>query len=291
MIETYLLEELQIFAQKKTLAKTAAALNVTQPTVTRGMQKLEDEFGVQLFNRQPNRITLTETGELAAKEAGNLISAMQTMTENVRNFEQSHQRIKIGSILPGPLILLRYLHSQLKSQVEVHDQELLQNKVPDFLTTHAYTLMISDQNIQTKKIASQYIGTEKLSVNLDQFMYHANQSEVSFAELKDLSFIVLSAIGPWRTIIQNEIPDAKFLYQAQRDAFTEITKYSDFPYFSSNLSKYDPQFIQQTQEPDNRVPIQLSDPSAHMKVFANFLKPQFERVQPVIKTMKQNWPE
>mgnify|MGYP002225271715 FL=1 len=42
---------------------------VTQPTVTRGMQKLENELGVTLFKRTPNRISLTETGQLAAKES------------------------------------------------------------------------------------------------------------------------------------------------------------------------------------------------------------------------------
>ena len=46
MIDNYLLEELVTFAKYKTLAKTAAELNVTQPTVTRGMQKLEDELEI-----------------------------------------------------------------------------------------------------------------------------------------------------------------------------------------------------------------------------------------------------
>ncbi|WP_309300213.1 LysR family transcriptional regulator [Loigolactobacillus coryniformis] len=36
-MENYLLEELVTFAATGTLAKTAQQLNVTQPTVTRGM--------------------------------------------------------------------------------------------------------------------------------------------------------------------------------------------------------------------------------------------------------------
>ena len=92
MIDNYLLEELVTFAKYKTLAKTAAELNVTQPTVTRGMQKLEDELGVQLFDRQPNRITLTKTGELAAEKARSLLQANQqfiteiTLTDNIDLF-------------------------------------------------------------------------------------------------------------------------------------------------------------------------------------------------------------
>lgn len=59
MIENYLLEELVTFQRMGTLQKTAAHLAVTQPTVTRGMQKLEDELGVKLFDRHPNRLELT----------------------------------------------------------------------------------------------------------------------------------------------------------------------------------------------------------------------------------------
>lgn len=64
MTDNYLLEYLVTFTKAQTLAKTAAALNVTQPTVTRGMQRLEEEFGGKLLDRQPNRITLTPTGKL-----------------------------------------------------------------------------------------------------------------------------------------------------------------------------------------------------------------------------------
>lgn len=51
MIDNYLLEELVSFKKYKTLAATAKHLMITQPTVTRGMQKLEEELGVEIFDR------------------------------------------------------------------------------------------------------------------------------------------------------------------------------------------------------------------------------------------------
>ncbi|MFT8437876.1 MAG: LysR family transcriptional regulator [Oenococcus sp.] len=66
MVDNYLWQELAAFAKYGTFARTAEKLHITQPTVTRGMQKLENDLGVQLFARQPNRISLTKTGELAA---------------------------------------------------------------------------------------------------------------------------------------------------------------------------------------------------------------------------------
>ena len=64
-----LLKQLIAFEQYGTLAEVAEHLLITQPTVTRGMRKLEEELEVVLFDRKPNKIELTETGLLAVQEA------------------------------------------------------------------------------------------------------------------------------------------------------------------------------------------------------------------------------
>lgn len=71
MTDLELLKELVAFEQYGTLSATAEHLMITQPSVTRGMKKLEQELGVALFNREVNRITLNETGKLAAKRLKN----------------------------------------------------------------------------------------------------------------------------------------------------------------------------------------------------------------------------
>lgn len=58
MIDPRLLEELVAFAESGTLSGAAEKLHLTQPTVTRGMQKLESELGVALFNRSGNTKSL-----------------------------------------------------------------------------------------------------------------------------------------------------------------------------------------------------------------------------------------
>ena len=58
MIETYLLENLVAFGDYGTLSEAAEKLHVSQPSLTRSMQKLEDEIGVPLFERTKNRISL-----------------------------------------------------------------------------------------------------------------------------------------------------------------------------------------------------------------------------------------
>ena len=69
MIELYLLENLYAVYEHKTLTLAAEKLHLTQPSLSRSMQKLEGILGVSLFDRQKNRIILNENGVLAAKYA------------------------------------------------------------------------------------------------------------------------------------------------------------------------------------------------------------------------------
>ena len=119
MIDNYLLEYLVTFTKVQTLAKTAAELNVTQPTVTRGMQRLEEEFGVKLFDRQPNRITLTPTGKLAAKLVTKLLQDNQTLVTTVRNYDQTNRVVKVACSAPGPRILAEQLRGQISRPLQI----------------------------------------------------------------------------------------------------------------------------------------------------------------------------
>lgn len=285
MIDNYLLEELVTFSKFGTLAATAEELMVTQPTVTRGMQKLEDELNVKLFDRQPNHISLTKTGVLAAKEAQKVLNQNQSFINTVQAYEASHTTITVGSVVPGPIIVLHSINNMPKNTV-IKDTLLQQDDVISDLESLSYSMILTNQEIMTDSIESRFIGSEKLSVNLDKFTYLANKKTVRFDELKGMSFIVINDIGIWKEIIQNNIPDAKFLYQEQYDAFQEITQYSNFPYFSTNIS---PKSNHIPSKDDDRVRIPISDDESTMNFYASYLKSQKSKVSPLIKLISQAW--
>lgn len=287
MIDNYLLEELVTFASEKTLAKTAEKLSVTQPTVTRGMQKLEDELGIQLFDRQPNRIVLTDTGKLAAEKATEVLAVNRNFVQQLQNYAARQSVIKIASIAPGPLILLRVKSASFSTQISIDKKFITHDQITTSLLNNENSIIISDQEIQTDQIESRYLGTENLYVNLDKFMYLANSQQVSFKDLAGLSFVVLNDIGPWKEIIKKYIPNAKFLYQEEWAALTEITKYSSFPYFSTNITTVNPQ---QRTSNDDRVRLPITDEVATITFYANYLKKQRKSLTPLLNEISQNWP-
>ncbi|MGN0734667.1 MAG: LysR family transcriptional regulator [Anaerovoracaceae bacterium] len=103
MLNLYELEQLVVFADLGTLSKVSEHLNISQPTITRSMQNLESEFGVELFIRSKNRIELNENGQLAVTYARGLLNDADKAVNAVRAFDKSKRTITVCSCAPAPL--------------------------------------------------------------------------------------------------------------------------------------------------------------------------------------------
>src|SRR5258708_27217646 len=64
--------------------KAAAQLRVAQPALSRQMQDLEDEIGVDLLRRSPRGVTLTAEGKLFLEEVRELLKRTDESVEKVR---------------------------------------------------------------------------------------------------------------------------------------------------------------------------------------------------------------
>lgn len=103
MLDLNELEQLATFADAGTLTLAAEKLHISQPTITRTMQHLEEVFGVSLFVRGKNRITLNDTGIIAAEQAKHLLSTADNALKTVREFDKSLHTITVSSYAPAPL--------------------------------------------------------------------------------------------------------------------------------------------------------------------------------------------
>ena len=113
MIDTYLLEQLCAVSDCGTLSAASEKLHLTQPSLTRSMQKLEDLLGVKLFDRAKNRVHLNENGRLAAECAKHILMEEQDMISRVRALDRSSRTLAVGMISPGPMMELSPLLSSL----------------------------------------------------------------------------------------------------------------------------------------------------------------------------------
>lgn len=283
MIENYLLEELVTFAKYGTVAKTAEVLGLTQPAVTHSMKKLEEDLGVTLFIRKPNKLYLSETGKYTARETKKLIDDNLDFTKRVKQFEKDQTTLIVGVNAPGPGIVLRSLHDQNIQIVS----DLVESNFENLLADHQVTCLLLNFPIEDRDITSTYLGTESMSVNLPAECNLNQYKELSFKMLKGKTILSPSPIGFWTKIYQDEIPDSKIIFQNESSEYSEILQYSVLPFFTTNLTSLDSQWG--LNLPNNRSVRPLKDEVAHQKFYACYLKQNKDRVQPLIEKLQDQW--
>lgn len=84
-------------AELKSISKAAEELYMSQPALTKAINNIEEEFGIQLFNRKIKPISLTYAGEIFVDKARSIMKmqdALQNDMENVSNIKKT--RLSIG---------------------------------------------------------------------------------------------------------------------------------------------------------------------------------------------------
>ena len=97
--------------------KAAARLRVAQPALSRQIQDLEDEIGVDLLRRSPRGVTLTAEGKLFLQEVCELLKRVDESVEKTRALARGeYGELHIGYIpIPTAEILPRALEAFRKA--------------------------------------------------------------------------------------------------------------------------------------------------------------------------------
>ena len=84
-------------ADAGSFSRAASELGYTQSTVTAQIQGLEEELGVQLFDRLPKGIALTQPGEALLEHARNLLLEAENARLAVKNQREPSGKLRIGA--------------------------------------------------------------------------------------------------------------------------------------------------------------------------------------------------
>lgn len=84
-------------AREENITRAAGLLHVTQPTLSRQLQQLEEELGVKLFRRGQHQIVLTEAGLLLRRRAQELVELAEKTTQELHSSEEVAGKVSIGS--------------------------------------------------------------------------------------------------------------------------------------------------------------------------------------------------
>lgn len=266
MIELEQLIHLIAFDEYKTLSRAAKELHISQPVLTRSMQKLEETLDLSLFERTKNRMYLNATGLLAVELAKRIISDTKNMKTQLREFNRKQHTILIGTCAPAPQIYLNQKVSRFYPDKTVSNEIKDINILIDGLKDHTYTFIIMPYEIKDNDIESIMFMEEQLYFSLPHDHHLAYQKAISLKEMDGEKMLLMSNIGFWNQMHNETMPNTKFLIQQDRSVFYDLIELSSLPSFTSDFSmKYD-------GIPPNRVIIPITDKEAHATFYCCYLK-------------------
>ncbi len=103
--------------QRRSILHAAQELHLTQPAVTKAIKELEDQLGVQLFERSNRGVVPTAYGLLLGARVKSVIAEVRYLADELnafRSVESGH--VIVGTLIAGSARLLPLTIARLKAQ-------------------------------------------------------------------------------------------------------------------------------------------------------------------------------
>lgn len=261
-MELFDLEQLAAFADCGTLSAAAEKLHLSQPTLTKTMKRLENEFQVPLFIRAKNKLELNENGILAAEKAHKILADSKEMIQLIRSIDRERHTISIGACAPIPSIVLSQRASFLYKDMTI-TSELKSNEILiEGLKSEKYQLIILPYKPAENDYVTKEYGSEKLYFVLPQNHRLAKRKSISLSEMDGENMLLFSDIGFWHDIVTTHMPHSRFLVQTQRYDFNELTHSSILPFFGTDAT------LRFSDIPADRIAVPVKDEDAAVTYYA-----------------------
>ena len=261
MVELYQLTQLVAIAKNGTLSKAAGELHLSQPALSRSMQKLEGELQVPLFIRQKNKIELNENGKMAVDYAKKLLDELQNMSDALRRFDRSRRTLFIGFCAPAPMWGIVPALSDLYPDMTIATEMKSPDVLLRGLQEETYQMVVLPFPVESDGIACVKYEEEHLFFSLPPAHPLSASKALHLKDLNGESMLLRSKIGFWNQLHQKQMPDTHFLVQEGNFAFNELVKASALPSFTSDL------VIKREGAVPNRVIVPILDEQANVTFY------------------------
>ena len=288
MMELEQLRQLVAFAEQGTLSRAAEELHISQPSLSRTMQALEEELQAALFIRQKNRIVLNEVGQVAVEYARKVLAATEEMVRRVQLAQRTGRSVALGSCAPVPIQDLRPLLQELYDGVAVESElNRSDDALVDGLRQGRYQIVVTHEPPpQDEELFCFPYREEHLSLLVPVNHPLARLTAIRAADLAHQNLLLYSEIGFWTEVCREKLPQAHFLFMNEWDAFGELVGLGAFPSFVTDA-------FAPGQPIENKVVIPIEDEDFQAVYYFLCLEKDREKFRALITRLQEKrfWTE
>lgn len=178
--------------QTGNMTRAAEKLYMTQPVVSRTIQELERYYGVKLFERINQRLSITEAGHQFYSYALHIIDSFDQMEKSLRDWDELGvirvgASVTLGSILlPKVLKSYQNVHSGIKVIATVTNGTKLQN----MLENNELDFALIEGGIASENLVTEELGEDRLILLLPQDSDLMSQKKLHLSDLIAYPFLL-----------------------------------------------------------------------------------------------------
>ncbi|WP_353172367.1 LysR family transcriptional regulator [Paracandidimonas soli] len=180
-------------AEELHFGRAAKRLHMTQPPLSRQIQRLEDSLGTALFDRSSRHVQLTISGRAFLREARHLLEAFKRAKESARQAskgETGHLALGFTAVAAYRLVpdLLKRTQALLP-HIKVHLHEMVTTDLGKALTANDLDLVIARDIPQEPGLISSPLTREPMVLAMPDDSALARHSCVPLSALHRQAFI------------------------------------------------------------------------------------------------------
>lgn len=201
-------------AQVQHITRAAEQLSISQPALSRSISKLEDELGVQLFDRKGRNIYLNRYGKMFLNRVEQSIKQIEIGKQEI--WDEIHPdkgTISLSfvpslgiSVVPDILSSFQNQHPNVKFQLtQASNRQIIEQ-----LKSRNVDLALTSLHHLDKEVTCQQLLTEELflAVSIDHPL--ASYKEIDLKMVKNEPFISFKDVNVLQTIINDLCKKAGF---------------------------------------------------------------------------------
>ncbi|WP_256761810.1 LysR family transcriptional regulator [Cohnella sp. WQ 127256] len=185
--------QLQYFlavARLEHVTEAARSLHVTQSSLSKTIQRLEEDLGVPLFDRTGRKLRLNEFGSRFLRRAERALFELEQGKQEISDLSSPEQgtlelAVTTASTLPN---ILREFRKK-RPDIQFHVQMLTMKEMVTLLHRGEVDYCLSSPPIQGDDIECEIVFNDPILVAVPKDHRLANRSSVSLAELRDEWFV------------------------------------------------------------------------------------------------------
>ncbi len=180
--------------ETQSFTHAAAQLSMSQPAISRSVQRLEEEFGQPLFERQNRQVKLTEAGEMLLPRVHQILSLLDEAKQEICDDGQTG-RLRIGAIPTiAPYFLPAFLQSFSREfpKAAICVQEDTTGNLLGSLKQGEIDLAVLALPVAAKYLEIEALFDEELLLVHSSHHPLHERKQVQFGDITKLPFVLLA---------------------------------------------------------------------------------------------------